>query len=556
MASRLFAEADKLKELWVLAVVVTVFFVSSLVLVFGMPQMFVSPDETANWFFANEVVDQVRLYVYEPANLIYNDMLYPRSVVSVAGRLVPISFLGLPVLYGLIGKAVGSGAMFYLTPLIATLAVLAWYGVIRRLFSPRIGLLAGVLLAVHPAWWYYTARTMMHNVLFVSFLIFALWWLVTRPLAERFGKKEGDWVHALDYVLAGIMFGAAVFTRTSELFWLLPSALVVVIFFARHIKWTRLGLVVVSAILLLTPLFFINKSLYGGAFTFGYTVSATTEEVEEPSQISRTGEVTVLNEEPFPYEIHEFAIVENSFNYGFKLFWWMSLLGLLGAPILFLCKNENLATNRVRHRFTFMAAFAVAAAFLGVVYGSWIFHDNPDPNSVTIANSYVRYWLPLFVMSTVFGAAAIDWLASKMKTNLARVWLSAAIVFLVTALGVNGTFFAPDDGLISIRQVLQESNEIKTRVLELTEEDAIIIVDRADKIFWPDRLVRYPLRDEATYHLMPKIVLRQQLYYYGITFPETDIEYLNNRKLAEFGLKIDLIQTFEEESLYQITQAL
>lgn len=539
-----------------MAVVVAVFFVSSLVLVFGMPQLFVSPDETANWFFAREMVDQFRLYVYEPANLVYNDTLYPRSVVSVAGRLVPISFLGLPVLFGLIGKAMGSGAMLYLTPIIASLAVLAWYGVVRRLFSPRIGLLAGILLAVHPAWWYYTARTMMHNVLFVSFLVFGLWWLVARPMAERFGKREGDWAHALDYVLAGVMFGGAIFIRTSELFWLIPTAIVVLVFLFRQIKWSRLGLIFISTLLILTPLFFINKSLYGDPFTFGYTVSPLTEDVTESDQVLEEKGVEVANEEPFPYEIHEFAIAENSFNYGLQLFWWMSLLGLLGVPILFLCKNENLITNRVRHRFTFMAAFVVAAAFLGTVYGSWVFHDNPDPNSITIANSYVRYWLPLFVMSTVFGAAAIDWLGGKMKTSLAGAWLSAAIVILVAVLGVNGTFFAPEDGLLSVRETLNKSSEIKSQVLELTEEDAIIIVDRADKIFWPDRLVRYPLRDEATYQLMPKIVLRQPLYYYGITFPETDMEYLNTRRLAELGLQIELVQTFEEESLYRIIQAL
>jgi hypothetical protein len=52
---------------------------------------------------------------------------------------------------------------------------------------------------------------------------------------------------------------------------------------------------------------------------------------------------------------------------------------------------------------------------------------------------------------------------------------------------------------------------------------------------------------------MPTLAANGPLFYYGITFPETDMEYLNGTKLAELGLEITLIETYDIESLYVIT---
>ena len=108
---------------------------------------------------------------------------------------------------------------------------------------------------------------------------------------------------------------------------------------------------------------------------------------------------------------------------------------------------------------------------------------------------------------------------------------------------------------VAVIPAYNESSRVGVAVKDaLPHVDAVIVVDHGDKIFFPERVVRYPLRDETTYDLMPRIVLRNALYYYGITFPDYDMEYLNGRKLAELGLQIELVQTFDEESLYRIYQ--
>ncbi len=513
--------------------------------------IYVSPDETANAFFAQQFAERGSLSSFDSLNVDLKDALHPRSVVSLAGRLVPGSFIGLPVLYGFLIAVTGGWMLPFLTPLIAAVAVFAWYAVTRRLFDREIGLLSAVLLAVHPAWWYYSARSLMHNVTFAAFLIFAGYFLVVRPSR---GKKFAD----LDLVLAGVCAGLALFVRASEVSWVALAALAAAAAYrGRGVAWREIALFAVSAAVALLPMAVINQATYGSPFATGYTaVSEDTEENGE--QILGTGDAA----EPvsgiqypvfralFPFGFSYKDIGKNVLSYGAGLFWWMTALILVGFPAAFPTRAVAKELRRPRRAYL---AFAVAAcAYLAVMYGSWTFFDNPDPTQVTIGNSHVRYWIPVFVLLTPFAAHAIRWVSHRALTETARRLAVAALVLACVGLSVRATFFSPQDGLVYAAQGLEASRDIRARVLDLTEPDAVIVVDRGDKLFFPERRVRYPLRDEETYALMPRIVLRAPLYYYGITLPQIDVDYLNDVKLAALGLQIEPIETFEIETLYRI----
>ncbi len=541
-----FRKSDKL----ILGAVAVVFFVSSLILVFGVPRMFVSPDALANFVFSSEVAEFSRLHLFQPMNLALDDTLFPRSMISIEGQLVPISFVGLPVLYGLLGKLLGTSSIALFTPFIAVLALFAWRRVVQDLFSKRVALISTILLAVHPAWWYYSARGMMHNVLFVALTIFSVWFLVARPWAKY------QW---LNPACSGLLLGLAIFVRTSEIIWLFLGGLFVLGFLWSEIKWREVVIFGVSVMIALLPMFVINQSLYGNPISFGYTAQEAGQTTQVTERVADDGMVEVVSVEgeqdesllPFGFSVR--SVLKHVYQYGLGLFWWMSLLTLIGL-VLVVVNLRSKKVENARVKLLFHVLFIAIGAWLAIVYGSWTFTDNPDPTSVTIANSYVRYWLPVFVMTTVYAALAIDWLHERIRSQVSQKVIVIALLIVIAGLGIRGTFFAPDDGLLSIRENLIRSNEIKEQVLELTEEDAVIVVDHGDKIFFPERVVRYPLRDETTYDLMPRIVLRNALYYYGITFPDYDMEYLNGRKLAELGLQIELVQTFDEESLYRIYQ--
>ena len=551
---------DFKKHGWMFAALAVLLMVVGSFVLVRPGKIYVSPDETANAFFIAEFAHSGKLYVFESLNVAFDDLIHPRSILSIDARLVPAGFIGLPVLYGIF-SVLGGWVTPLLTPILAAVGVFAWYGITRRVFDRETARLSAILMALHPAWWYYTARGLMPNVPFLSLLLVGIWVLATRPVKtfrERLAK--------LDFVFGGLAIGFAVFVRPSEAVWIAIAGLAVAAYYRRSLAMKEVILIAVSASLALAPLPFLNAELYGSPFSTGYTsgesgdadpLAEAPAPIEPPPVIAEDAPEWWLGFQNvispvLPFGFHPRNLARAVGWYAFGLFWWLTLLAIVGLPMAAATKSLSKEAREARR--AYVIAGTLTTVWLFLLYGSWVIHDNPDPSSVSIANSYVRYWLPFFVWTTPFAATAILWASRRAITPLARSVATVALVVLVVGLNVRAVFFAPGDGLVHAAEVMRRSREIQTRALSLTEENAVIIVDRADKLFFPHRAVRYPLRDETTYALMPRIVLQAPLYYYGITFPETDLTYLNQEKLKAMGLQIDFVETFDAESLYRITK--
>ncbi len=524
----------------VFLIVVILFFVGTLVLLFASGgSLFVSPDETANALFAKQLSETGSLKIVDPLSAQLENKLYPRSVVATQGTLLPQSFVGLPVLYGMFAYFFGSGILFVLTPLLAILCALALRGVFRQLFSAVVGDVSAILFLTHPAVWYYSSRGLMHNVLFVCLLAFGAYFFLCRPLAahlkrceKRFGKLLPFQQH-LDPIVSGLFVGLSIFVRASEVYWLCVVVLILLICFFQRYRCDFFRFIL-GAFIGIVPFFLFNVWTYGHPLVTGYTLTDSVGAVR--AAIESTSTSSVL----FPFGLDLKTAASHIANYGLLLFWWMSALALIG---FFLCISK--------HRL-YGILFALITLWLGIWYGSWTFFDNPDSTQITIANSYVRYWLPAFVLSLPFVVEALLWVSARAKTAVSSGMALCALFVLIVGLNVRLVFFEGQDGLIHVAKTLQESKKIKEDVLSRTEPTAVIVVDRADKLFFPDRHVRYPLRSEETYTLLPKITHVASLYYYGITLPQKDLAYLNDSKLKALGLRIEFIKTYQEESLYQI----
>src|SRR3972149_1384438 len=94
--------SNERRDTVIVAFIAIFFLISSLTLALGARNLFNSPDELANHFFATEFASTGRLFVFEPLNIDLGDALHPRSMVSASGRIMPISFLGMPVIYGIL----------------------------------------------------------------------------------------------------------------------------------------------------------------------------------------------------------------------------------------------------------------------------------------------------------------------------------------------------------------------------------------------------------------------------------------------------------------------
>jgi hypothetical protein len=295
--------------------------------------------------------------------------------------------------------------------------------------------------------------------------------------------------------------------------------------------WQTIALFFLSALVVLSPLFFFNRALYGTPFTFGYTFQGHGAE----------GAVQSAVKESLTHTSAAVSVFKNTWHYAVSLFPWMSF----AAFGVFFTLHVN---RELRRRLAPYLVFSILLpAMLWGVYGVWNFSDNPNPAVVSIGDSHVRYWLPIFVLVSPLVGVWVE-----RFTRPATEFLLPFSFLVLLTLSVFPVFLA-EDGLAHGRRVLNEFREKRERILSATEQGAVVVADRADKFLWPDRRVITPLRSETTFSALPDVARTAPLYYFGVTFPVKDLNYLNERRLRELGLRIIAVTAMREETLYRIS---
>jgi len=533
------------------ALAVAAFFAYSF-LTLSAPLMSNSPDENANHVFAVGFAETGMLHRVEPLNLELDGAVHPRSVKVVDNLQVPGGFVGLPLIFGALGKAVGTMNIPLLTPVFALLGVLTWGLLMRRLFGNTVGACAAFLLAVNPAWWYWSARSMMPNVPFLSLVLIAACFFVVRPFGTAVERRGLEGLHLLrnaDYALAGIFAGLALAVRPPELYWLALAAVVAAVV-VRRLPWKGIAVAAVFLAMTMAPFLMLNLSLYGGVLSTGYgDVAATVSDEAHQGMGARL--LGPLRPVLFPLGFAPRTALANFWTYGLKFFWWWTaVVAASGVYLAYLRRKAPCTAETSRRVGVLLAVSAAVAIWLVPFYGSYVISDNSDPSAVTIGSSYFRYWLPLFVLSTAPVAAAAARLLETKRRGITIAVLIAAAALLSIASGA-AVFGAPQEGLSAVRASLVDNLAKREVILEMTEPDAIVIAERSDKIIYPERAVIYPLRDEHTYALLPKAISMRPTYYFGITFPEKDMQYLREVKLPPLGVTIEPVVTMGEETLYR-----
>lgn len=526
----------------------------------GPSSIFNSPDETANYFFAKTIADKTELKVYEPFESLSKGRVHPRSAAVSGDFLVPESFHGLPVLYGLIAKLFSLKVVKFLTPFFAVLALLAWRKILADFFGTLAGTIGAAVLAIAPAFWYYADRSMFHNIPFVSFLIFFIFFLLSRPIFKFFEEKKKIisgfrhfLVFAADIFLAGVFLGLAWWTRTAEIAWTGILALSLIIIFRKTFRWRGILPFIFGLTVAFLPALLINKSLYGGFIQTGYGLITTAAPVFEslgakngPSAISAISDSfqAALNV-IFPFGFHPRTALSNVLNYLIILPWWMAAASLIS---FFWFAYGCLNGKQEKENITYVILSAFVSVWLIVVYGSWVIHDNPDPNAVTLGISYNRYWLPIFAAESGLIGIAFAHFWEMLKPRFRFIFV---ILFAISAfLSFSAVFLSKGDGIFAIGKTLKGYETIKAQVLKLTQKNAVIITDRGDKIFFPDRKVIATPLDESVYHIIPDLGRQTRIFYYGTNISNDELKYLNNQKLVPYGLQFGRLYNFGRESLY------
>lgn len=501
-----------LRALFILGVLF--FFIYSF-LPFIAGEIFNSPDANANFVFTKNLVERGDLKIFEPLNRIAGNIVHPRSANVSGAFIVPGSFLGLILIYGFLAKLAGIIIAPYLTPLFSVFGALFFYGIVRRVFNSQIAFISSLLMLIHPSFWYYASRTMIPNVLFISLLLGGFYFVLKI-------KGKNKWYN---YFLGGVLFGLALSVRMSEIVWLGLTLLILIIAYHKNIHWKYFILGCLVLIIALTPVFYFQYTTYGNPFLTGYS-NLDSELAGET--VNQAGILNII----FPFGVEIKPILKNSFNYLVNIFWWFALAAVLGLGFFIYYYRDWAKRQKL---FFWLSLFI--SVWLLIYYGSWIFHDNPDPNKITIGTSYVRYWLPIYILSLPFVSFFIVKGSKLLRYKKTQILAMVILILFLIYPSAQLVLWQTEESLVNVGQNLLEYREIKEQILEYTEDDSIIIASYMDKVLFPERRVIHNIVDKHIQENLPAVLEKSPVYVYSL-FPPRDIEFLNNKRLNQYNLKL------------------
>jgi len=508
---------------------------------FGLlsPQIWNSPDETAVAFFAKNMAYTGKLWRPEAYNLFQTDTVHPRSILSLDGYLVPGSFYGAIMFFGLFYKLIGPTAYALGTPLLTVLAAFGVFFAMRRLCDERIAFFAEILFLANPIVWYFASRGLYPNLIFVDLAIIGMTMLYLEPWQKMMrGRGNAILGMLIDNTAGMFVLGIAFLVRPVEFIWLFPIAIAIIlvgrkkIYWPRYIVWGVIGGAFFGALL------FTNIHLYGGPFSSGYSVGSTMPGISVPAAATTSRLPQIISApRPFvlPFGFHPRLALTNLWNYLVAFSWWLPVLAAIGY----------LLTKDRSNRRLFGRGFVFTLAILGIYYGSGIFNDS-SVSQWTIGSSYLRYFLPAFVLLVPLAAFGVERVSRRGR------WVAPAVLAVFIGLGVWTVYFRSPESLVPMHATLDRYTTIKAYVLKETQQESVIVTERSDKVFFPERRVVLNLRDKATLDQLPRLSVHG-LYYYGITIAENELPKIN-KELGDRGLQLGRIKSFDNETLYGITK--
>ncbi|MFA5187890.1 MAG: glycosyltransferase family 39 protein [Patescibacteria group bacterium] len=535
---------QKLKnnQIVILGIIAIIFFFIYSFLIFGnSASKFTWPDETANYFFIKNYIQHSNFSVAEPLNEVGGDLIKPRSFNVYNHNLVPGSFLGMLLIYGLIGKVVGAGLVKFLTPLLAVLAGLFFYKILLKIFEPKIAFFSALLFYLNPAWWYYADLSMLPNISFLSFVIIGLYFLL--QLDKEIKKKNWLWA-----ILGSFFIALALIIRTNEFVWILAALIFLAVVYYKKLKWQDVGLCILVCILVFLPILYYNNLTYGSYFSFGYLRlsqgSTIFAQVPTEFKVSDSGILNFVKFIFLPFGFHPKVILVNLYRYVYELFWWLFFTSVLGGFIFLKKYHEK------KHAVYFVLSLCVGL-YLLAYYGSWVFADQLTLALNKIGISYVRYFLPIYILSLPLASIFIAWLINLFKSKKLKIALAMFLTSVFIGLTINVVYSAGYDNLLAVKQNISDYNNINNKVMALTGANSVIISQRSDKIFFPERKVIGAWTIDDFDNWTKLLDANVPLYYYA-TESVAFLEQLD-AELYEYGVELTNETQIEGENyLYKI----
>lgn len=498
---------------------------TSLVLPFAFRGKYASPDETAVAIVAERLGSGRSPRIEEGLAIPY-PWLHPRSWVSQGTGLVPVGFLGWPFLLSPWVAAFGASVLPWVAWLWFVSGFYPFYRLLRGRFSSLSAAVGVLAMAATPMVLLYANRALFPNPAILSAFLWSLWGL---ELAKRQARYA---------VFAGLLMGVAVIIRPIELIWMLPWWG----WRLRELPRTKRSLFPLCVTFLGMILLFLgmNHVVYGHWWRVGYWIgdnaSLNTKMIlsDSPVTIKRI----------FPFGIHPRAMWWNlqSFTWDFLWpFWLLFAVAVLrygrSAKGIFVGYKQWLSAS-----FILISLWTVFC--LVVVYGSGVYQDHVQPGAVTVANSFLRYLLPLAPLVGVASAFLFEACHDHRKYS----WLASVLVIGLCGFGIYAVTLKDDEGVIATRTELKRYADIHDQALQAFSPGSVIISDRSDKIFSSSfRAVSPRPSLEEMARLVKDVKVPLQVGIFARPFSQRERD-----DLRRLGVDVLEVSSFGRERLYRL----
>ncbi|OIP79644.1 MAG: hypothetical protein COV80_03885 [Parcubacteria group bacterium CG11_big_fil_rev_8_21_14_0_20_48_46] len=502
---------------------------------------FNSPDATANFVFARQVALEHTLFVREPLNPAYADVLHPRSVNVLGGTLVPAGFLGLPVLYGALAKVFGVNAIPYFTSAFSVSAIFAFYGFVRRLFSERVAFVSAMLLFMHPVFWYYTSRGLFPNALFVDLCIIGLYFLGSMsPSWKRDGRLSRSVL--LCALFAGAGFGMALLVRPAEAFWIFALLLTLWAIYRRIMPLKLVGIFAGILGCFLFLLLALHAAVYGSPLATGYQqlTQAATQDITRRASF---GQYLL----PFGVDLEMFLV--RIFNFVAQFFWWLTVPLILGLISFIARFKEKPLKQKV-----FFLYIAVLTVYLGLYYSSLDVADTISKEKVTMGTSYLRYWLPFLIAGIPFIVLGLLFILRALRAygKKFQFFGGAVTVFFFMLLAVQIVLLQGNESLAAVKTSIRSYQKTLAQVQEIVPKNALMVTEYNDKIFFPEYRVIVPTERKKAFSQVTRLLEDIPVWYYTLASPD-DVAKNKLHLVAEEPLDLRYAtSTAPGEYLYEV----
>ncbi|MFC1648893.1 glycosyltransferase family 39 protein [Nanoarchaeota archaeon] len=431
------------------------------------PNKFTSPDENSYYHFTKRFAEGKEIPSPVP-DIENSEHIYPRNAVYYEGKLYPKGFLGIIIIYGLFGR-LHIGLLPLMTPLIGLLGIVFLFFLIKDLFGKETAILSTIIVAFLPPYLFWSNMNFYNNAPTAAFFIGGLLFLF-RYLKD--GKKQ-------DIGISAALFALATWFRyeTSVLIALTMGYVVLVRISKKkfNLEFVKdLAIFSVLFLIVLSPVLYYNTKLFGGPMSLGYNVAkGINGNGESEDEALFEGLAVTARRFLMPAGFWPSRMVVNGYNFILNMLPLYTILSLLGVFLFLRMQNNHLQKM-------FFGIALLVSLYLLTYYGSGFFYGYDQ--APLLSSSYVRYFLPIYMMMGVFAGISLK----KMMDYNKLIFIFIFVILLSSS--VTFAFFS-NQAIIATNSRRNSYLDVENYIERMTPPDAIILTRYWDKAIFPTRQV-------------------------------------------------------------------